>query len=70
MTPLLMWATGNGFPALSAVVTCALRLVMNTTLSVIVWPFLMYGTAIPNIFVLLLGLFVNDNSLGRQTYVR
>jgi hypothetical protein len=51
MTSLLMWAAGKGFPALSAVVTCALRLwVMNTTLFFIVWPLLMYGTAIPTYF--------------------
>jgi hypothetical protein len=70
MTSPLMWAADNGFPALSAVVTCVLRVwVMNTTLFFIVWPLLMYGTAIPNYFLLLPVLLVYDNSYGRQTYV-
>jgi hypothetical protein len=41
--------------------------VMNTTLFFIVWPLLMYGTAIPNYSLLLPGLLVYDNLYGRQT---
>jgi hypothetical protein len=54
------------------------KLELSTQLSFIVPPFclslcsskLMHGTAILNYSVLPSGLFVHDNSFGRQTYVR